>query len=67
MAYNKDDSRDCVGFSDADWAGDRVDRKSMSGYGFKLGTGVLISWRSNKQNYCIALSTAEAEYVGIAT
>ena len=56
-----------MGFSDADWAGDRVDRKSMSGYGFKLGTGVLISWRSNKQNYCIALSTAEAEYVGIAT
>jgi len=49
------------GYSDADWASDRDERKSTSGYAFTLGGGV-ISWCSKKQT-CIALSTMEAEYV----
>ncbi|KAF2346518.1 Reverse transcriptase RNA-dependent DNA polymerase [Trinorchestia longiramus] len=49
---------------DADWAGDRSDRKSTSGYCFTLSTSV-ITWRSVKQS-CVALSTAEAEYVALA-
>lgn len=51
-------------FSDADWASDKVDRKSVSGCTILLG-GNLISWFSKKQN-CIAISTAEAEYVAAA-
>ncbi|KAF2345028.1 Reverse transcriptase RNA-dependent DNA polymerase [Trinorchestia longiramus] len=49
---------------DADWAGDRSDRKSTSGYCFTLSNSV-ITWRSVKQS-CVALSTAEAEYVALA-
>ncbi|KAF2352826.1 hypothetical protein FHG87_016415 [Trinorchestia longiramus] len=58
---------------DADWAGDRSDRKSVkfwscykstSGYCFTLSNSVII-WRSVKQS-CVALSTAEAEYVVLA-
>ncbi len=29
ILYSKDSSNECVGFSDADWAGDINDRKSM--------------------------------------
>ena len=54
-----------MGFSDADWGGDLDDRKSTSGYMFKLG-GAAVSWRSKKQA-CVALSTAEAEYIALTS
>ena len=54
-----------MGFSDADWGGDLDNRKSTSGYVFQLG-GTAISWRSKKQT-CVALSTAEAEYIALAS
>ena len=57
-------SSDVIGYSDADWAGDKSDRRSTSGYCYVLGRGV-VSWRSNKQT-CVALSTAEAEYVALS-
>jgi hypothetical protein len=49
--------------SDADWAGDKKDRASISGFVWSLGGGP-ISWSAKKQN-CIALSTTEAEYVAL--
>jgi len=49
------------GFSDADYAGCRVERKSTSGTCQFLGSS-LISWSSCKQS-SIAQSTYEAEYV----
>ena len=52
------------GYSDASWASDLDDRRSMSGYIFLL-SGAPISWRSKKQA-TVALSTAEAEYVALA-
>jgi len=64
IAYRRNNFESCSGYADADWAGDRTDRRSTSGYCFKLNGG-LISWRSNKQT-CVALSTAEAEYVALA-
>lgn len=54
----------CLGYADADWAGSVDDRKSTSGYVFQT-SGVAVSWRSSKQS-CVALSTAEAEYVALA-
>jgi hypothetical protein len=53
-----------VGYVDADWAGDRSDRKSTSGYLFQLG-GSTISWSSKKQG-TVALSSTEAEYIAAA-
>ncbi|WVZ75898.1 LOW QUALITY PROTEIN: hypothetical protein U9M48_023917 [Paspalum notatum var. saurae] len=50
-----------LGISDSNFAGYRVDRKSTSGGCHLLGRS-LVSWSSKKQN-CVALSTAEAEYI----
>lgn len=54
----------CVqAYCDADWASDRNDRKSFSGYVFTLA-GAAISWSSKKQQ-STALSTVEAEYIAM--
>ena len=57
--YPKGSEFDLVGFSDADYAGDKVDRKSTSGTCHFLGRS-LVCWSSKKQN-CVSLSTAESE------
>jgi hypothetical protein len=54
-----------VGYSDSDWAGDKVDRKSTSRACQFIGWS-LVSWSSKKQN-SISLSTAEAEYISAAS
>ena len=52
-----------IGYSDADWAGSKPDRKSTSGYMFTLThDGPAVSWKSKKQD-SVALSTCEAEYM----
>lgn len=53
-----------TGYADADWAEDKKDRKSNSGFLFKYNGGA-IAWACRKQS-CIALSTTEAEYVALA-
>ena len=59
--YGKQTTLDLIGYTDADFAGDKMDRKSTSGTCQFLG-GSLVSWSSRKQT-SVALSTAEAEYV----
>ena len=65
IAFTKSDSGECMGYSDADWAGDQEDRRSTSGYLF-LMTGGPVSWKSRKQE-SVALSTAEAEYIALSS
>src|SRR3954464_4374358 len=64
LVYRKSKEYNLVGFCDADYAGDRIERKSTSGSCQFLGSH-LISWYSKKQA-TIALSTTEAEYVAAA-
>jgi hypothetical protein len=49
------------GFADSDYAGDTQDRKSTSGWFFKIGDNT-VSFKSTKQK-SVALSTTEAEYM----
>ena len=59
--YPANCSLDLVAYTDADYAGSRLDRKSPSEYCQFLG-GCLVSWASKKQ-HSVTLSTAKAEYV----
>jgi hypothetical protein len=59
--YPKGSTFDLLGYSDSDYAGCKVDRKSTTRTCQFLGRS-FVSWSSKKQN-SVALSTAEAEYV----
>jgi len=52
-----------MGCSDADWASDSLDQKSISGYCFYFQNS-LISWSAVKQR-AVALSSTEAEYYAL--
>lgn len=54
---------DLVGYSDASYAEDLIDRRSVSGYVF-VKNGGAISWKSKKQPI-VTLSSTEAEYVAL--
>ncbi|WVZ80464.1 LOW QUALITY PROTEIN: hypothetical protein U9M48_027935 [Paspalum notatum var. saurae] len=60
--YSSGSSLSLRGFSDADHAGCRIDRKSTSGTCQVLGTS-LVSWSSRN----VALFTTEAEYIAAAS
>ena len=65
LLYKKSSYYKLVGFCDADYVGDRIERKSTSGNCQFLGDN-LISWASKRQTI-IALSTTEAEYISAAS
>ena len=54
--HPKKSSLELIGFSDADYAGSKIDRKNTSGTCQFLGH-MLVSWSSKKKNF-VALSTA---------
>lgn len=59
LTYHRDGNSEQLGYCDADFAGDSVDRRSTTGHIFILQNGA-ISWNSKKQ-HTVALSTTEAE------
>jgi hypothetical protein len=59
--YPKGSTFDLIRYSDSDYAGCKVDKKSTSGTCQFLGRS-LVSWSSKKQT-SVTLSTAESEYV----
>jgi hypothetical protein len=61
LIYERSENFKLTGFCNADYAGDRIERKITSGGCHFLGK-CLISWLSRRQS-TISLSTAEAEYV----
>ncbi|GAV61090.1 hypothetical protein CFOL_v3_04618 [Cephalotus follicularis] len=64
LVYRYYGHRRVKGFSDADWAGSPVDRRSTTGYCVFVG-GNLVSWKSEKQSV-VARSSAESEYRAMA-
>ena len=62
--YPKASNFDLVAYSDSDYAGDNLDRKSTTGGCQFLGHR-LISWQCKKQTI-VATSSTEAEYVAAA-
>ncbi|GAV83773.1 LOW QUALITY PROTEIN: hypothetical protein CFOL_v3_27218, partial [Cephalotus follicularis] len=65
LVYRDYGHRRVEGFSDADWAGSLVDRRSTTGYCVFVG-GNLVSWNSKKQSV-VARSSAESEAMAHTT
>ena len=59
--YRQEDEVKLCGFTNANWVGSPIDRKSTSGGIFSIGS-TTISWYSRKQR-SVALSSVEAEYM----
>ena len=65
LYYPKCSGFDLKGYTDSDYAGCNMDRKSTSGSCQILG-GKLVCWSAKKQQ-SVAMSSAEAEYVAAAS
>ena len=66
LIYSANDTSTVLtGYSDADWAGDLLTRRSTTGYVFQI-QGSTVSWCSKRQA-CVARSTMEAEYIALST
>lgn len=63
LKYTRDGNSELEGYVDADWGNNIVDRKSYTGLCFTL-SGAAVAWSSRKQK-SVALSSTEAEYMGI--
>lgn len=63
LKYSKGKA-ELVGFVDADWASDTIDRRSYTGFCF-MKSGSAISWESKKQR-TVALSSCESEYMALS-
>lgn len=63
LVYTRDNNN-LEGFVDADWGSNSIDRKSYTGFCFKL-SGAVISFECKKQQ-TVALSSTESEYMAIA-
>ncbi|KAL6223503.1 hypothetical protein ACLB2K_006888 [Fragaria x ananassa] len=59
LLFEKKGELEVVGYTDADWVGDKTDRRST------FVGGNLVTWRSKKQKV-VARSSAEAEFRGMA-
>lgn len=64
LKYTRSNNIELHCYVDSDW-GNSSDRKSVSGYLFKL-FGNTISWTTRKQN-CVTLSTTESELVALCS
>ena len=58
-------AEEVVAYSDSDWAGDPITRRSVGGYLIFFGNSILC-WGSKTQRGIIALSSTEAEFIQLA-
>jgi hypothetical protein len=64
LRFEPNSNLEVIGYADADFAGDKSDRRSTTGWLFKLGVNT-VSWKTSKQK-TVTLSTTEAEYTAAA-
>ena len=57
-------NNELIGYADANWAENNVDRKSNTGFIFQINNGS-ISWCCKKQT-CVALSSTESEFISLS-
>lgn len=62
--FEKSGNTNITGFTDADWGNCLHDRRSYTGFVFKIGNNV-VSWEARKQ-HTVALSSTEAEYMALS-
>jgi hypothetical protein len=60
IKYTDASDVELIGYSDSDWAGNKDDQRSTSGYAFSIRSRV-VSWSSKKQP-TVSFSSTEAEY-----
>jgi hypothetical protein len=63
--HPKREKFELIGYSDSDYAGYKVERRSTSGICQLLGRS-LVSWSSKKKN-SVALSTTKAKYIAVGS
>jgi len=66
IIYSNSSDNHLTVFTDADYAGDLLTRRSTTGYVSTLGSGA-ITWSSQRQSCVAKLATTEAEYVAAST
>ncbi|XP_074356525.1 secreted RxLR effector protein 161-like [Apium graveolens] len=64
LFFSSQNNLQLKGYSDSDWGGCAISRRSVGGYTFFLGN-VVVSWRSKKQ-HVVSKSSAKAEYRALA-
>jgi hypothetical protein len=64
LVYGKTADKGLMAYTDSDWAADKIRRRSVTGYFFKLADGI-ISWCTHAQK-TVALSSTEAEYMALS-
>lgn len=64
ISYCASDDLTPIGYSNSDWGGCKINRKSTTGYSFIMDGGT-VSWKSQKQG-CVAKSFTEAKYMAFA-
>ena len=64
LFYTHEEDKGLVAYTNSDWAADKIQRRSITGYFCKLANSI-ISWRSHAQR-TVALLSMEAEYMAIS-
>lgn len=65
LVYSRGDYNDIlVGYVDSDWGSNESDRKSTTGFLFKVFERCTVAWNTRRQN-TVAASSTEAEYIAL--